>query len=483
MAHEATPSAQADRLEWFAALALGAWVLFMRAWLIATWGSAVPFWDQWDAEALGLYQPWLNGSFSWCEVFSAHNEHRIILTRLADLALLGLAGAWDPWWQLLLNAALHALTAVALYAIIGRAIAPQLRAILLGGLALLFAAPAGWQNALWGFQSQVYFGNLLAVLALAGLACEPGRKASRWLGVLSALLALGTNGGGLLTVGASLFVLLLAIAPTVPSLTRNLRPGLGLGGLLITGWLLQPAAPQHDYLHAKTVAEFGAVLLRCLSWPWVDAPWAWWLMHLPCGWLAFSLLKARRRPDATERFLIGLVLWAGLNAVAIAWSRGGGLPEHRPLSRYQDPLVLGAAANGMLLLRLIPQYQLARSVTLLWAGCLLAGLLTLTTHVLSVNLPYKRQLDGIGLAQIRSYLVTRDSRVFASAPGLMPLHPDPRMVQQVLDDPLLSPVLPVEFREADARPPLLIRWAAWLSAASLFTLGWVAWNHFPRAKR
>ena len=477
MSPEETSSAKANREEWFAALALGAWVFFMRAWLIATWGSAVPFWDQWDAEAWSLYRPWLEGTFPWSEVFAAHNEHRIILTRLADLALLRLAGAWNPWWQMLLNATLHALTAVALYAIIRRTIAPRLHPVLLGGLGLLFATPAGWQNALWGFQSQVYFGNILAVFALAGLASDPERKASRWLGILCALLALGTNGGGLLTVGASLFVLLLATSPTGPSLIRAHLPGLGLGGVLVAGWLLQPAAPQHAYLHAKTVADFGAVLFRCLSWPWVDTSWAWLLMQFPGGWLAFTLLKDRRRPDAPERFLIGLVLWTGLNAVAIAWSRGAGLPEHRPLSRYQDPLLLGAAANLIILIQMIPRYRSARIISLLGAGCLLAGLLTLTTHVLSVNLPYKRQLDGIGLSQIRAYLATHDAQVFASAPGHMPLHPNQRIVQQVLDDPALAPILPAEFKDLQARPPHVVRWAPWLGALSLLALGLFSWHH------
>ena len=67
--------------------ALAAVVFFSRAWLIREWGSPLPFWDQWDAEAIGLYWPWLNGTIHWQDLFRAHNEHRIFLTRAADLAL------------------------------------------------------------------------------------------------------------------------------------------------------------------------------------------------------------------------------------------------------------------------------------------------------------------------------------------------------------------------------------------------------------
>src|SRR6478735_4239191 len=80
--------------------ALGVLVFGSRAWLVRAAGSPVPFWDQWDAEALGLYEPWLSGQLHWPDLLRAHNEHRIVLTRLADLALFAGLGAWNSWAQL-----------------------------------------------------------------------------------------------------------------------------------------------------------------------------------------------------------------------------------------------------------------------------------------------------------------------------------------------------------------------------------------------
>jgi hypothetical protein len=47
--------------------------------------------------------------------------------------------------------------------------------------------------------------------------------------------------------------------------------------------------------------------------------------------------------------------------------------------------------------------------------------------------------------------------------GPAPLHPDPRVVQRVLDDPVLRPVLPVEFSDPAARLPVIVTRAPWLT--------------------
>ena len=33
-----------------------------KIWLIAAYGSAIPFWDQWDAEWARLFRPYLAGT-------------------------------------------------------------------------------------------------------------------------------------------------------------------------------------------------------------------------------------------------------------------------------------------------------------------------------------------------------------------------------------------------------------------------------------
>ncbi len=59
-------------------------VLGAKFWLIGANGSITPFWDQWDGEAAGLYQPYLAGHLRWLDLFAPHNEHRIFFTRALE---------------------------------------------------------------------------------------------------------------------------------------------------------------------------------------------------------------------------------------------------------------------------------------------------------------------------------------------------------------------------------------------------------------
>lgn len=464
-----TAGGRADRNG--AVLALLAFVFFVRAWLIKVWGSPVPYADQWDAEALQLFRPWLEGTWRWSDFFAAHNEHRIALTRLADLALFLLSGRWNPWGQLLLNAALHAGTAALLAWICWTDLSRPFRPGWLLGVALLFIAPAGWQNALWGFQSHVFFGNLLAVVAFAALFGGPALSLGWWLGWMAALLALLTNASGLFTAAVALFLSAVGLfrsadhgrktspAPAVISL-------LALGFIVALGVVLRVEVPDHGRLHAHSVARFSAVFFRCLSWPWVDSAWWWLVMQAPLVWTWIGVIRRRAAPRETELFAVALGSLAVLHAAAIAYTRGSGLFEGRPLSRYHDPLLLGAGANLFLLLRFAGQGRPGRIATLFWSGAALAGILTLTTTNLSLDLPFKRYQDQKGLTQIRAYLTTHDANVFTADQPRALLHPDPTVVQRSLDDPLLRPVLPEEFFDASVHPPWAVRSSPWLALLS-----------------
>ena len=46
-----------------------------KCWMIARYGSPTPFWDQWDAEAAGLYPNFLSGTLHFSDLIAPHNEH------------------------------------------------------------------------------------------------------------------------------------------------------------------------------------------------------------------------------------------------------------------------------------------------------------------------------------------------------------------------------------------------------------------------
>jgi hypothetical protein len=454
--------------------ALAALVFFSRAWLVRAWGSPLPFWDQWDAEAISLYLPWGKGTLHWQDLFRAHNEHRILLTRLADLALFIVCGGWNPWAQMLLNAALHAATAAALAAIFWPALPPRSRVLFVVGLALLFSATCGWQNALFGFQSGVYFANLLAVGAIAGLGMGTPLRAGWWLGLVAAVLAFFSNGGGLLA-GVAAFIVGLGFAWGTP---RTARAWVALGlitTVAVIAVLLSPNAPQHAPFHARTASQFFAVLMHCLAWPWINLPLYCLLMQLPLAWLVIDRWRRREPLDAAERCALALGLFALLQAAAIAYSRGAVLPESRPLSRYQDPLLLGVAGQLFAGLRIFASHGRAGRVTgLVWCGMAIGGLISLTETNFTLHLPFKRTQDRANLAIVRAYASTGDASVFTRDPNFSGPHPDPRVVQRVIDDPDLRATLPAAVLAPEGSPaaelPWVIRHSPALTAVSVALL-------------
>jgi hypothetical protein len=231
----------------FAAGMVGLVVFAARLWFVQRNGSAIPFWDQWDAEALGIYKPWLTSTLQLNQLAAAHNEHRILFTRLADLALLALTGTWNPWLQLVLNAALQAGTAAIVTAVLWPALRGMFQPALAAGLAIFFAAPADWQNALWGFQSQFYFADLFAVLAFAGVAQTRAFSRRWWLSGSAALAAIFTEGGGCLAafaIGAAA-LLLASFRPRQPKIWAALLLAATVG---LVGILLRVTVPEHAML-------------------------------------------------------------------------------------------------------------------------------------------------------------------------------------------------------------------------------------------
>src|SRR4051812_22117235 len=69
--------------------------------------NPLPYFDQWEDEAAGVYIPYYEHQLGVADLFRAQNEHRIVFTHVYDLALLLLNGQWDSQLQMVLNAAIY----------------------------------------------------------------------------------------------------------------------------------------------------------------------------------------------------------------------------------------------------------------------------------------------------------------------------------------------------------------------------------------
>ena len=451
---------------WLTVLALFSLVFFLRLWLVREWGSPLPFWDQWDAEALQLYRPWLDGSFRWADLFRAHNEHRLVLTRLIDLGLLVGTGRWQTWWQLVINAALNAATAAFLVATFWSGLTTQVRALFVGIVVALFATPSGWQNALWGLQSHAYLVNGLSCLAIVGLLTADLFRVRWWIGWGAALLVLFAQGSGVFAAIAVVAVATFtALISPAPRLHRWLSIG-AIAAVVGAGLALRVEVPGHAYLQAQNLDQFLAVFFRCLAWPHISQPLLCLALQAPLLWLGFDLLRRRRPPAPLEAIALALGLVSLLNAAAIAHSRAAGLSDYLPLSRYQDSLILGTVGNLFLLLGPLSRLRNHRLISIGWLGLLLLGVSVLAAGSLTLNLPFKALQNRTSQRMIIAYLHTRDPQVFVQANLYLRPLPTGESVIAVLNDPVLAPILPPELRGETGPRPWLIRYAPWLVAAS-----------------
>jgi len=400
---------------WFIFLLL-ALVLFAHIWLIHSMGSALPFWDQWGAQAGRLFIPWLDHhTLSWQTLFAAHNEHRIAFARLLTLFLFIINQQWDPLLEMTVNALLHTLNAGLLILLLRPLLSPSERigATLL--IALLWMVPFGWENTLAGFQSPFYLLVTCSLVTLWGLLLHRVNSGPWWLGILAAVAAnFCLASGFFMVVVVGILALYMARVETktlanhvVTVLVCFILIGLAVG-LLVD-------APHHASLKAHSAAEFGLAFAKALAWPWPQYYVGIWL-QLPLLVLALRTLWRRGPLDKLELVTLALGGWVMLQAIGAAYARGaGGVP---PASRYMDLLAIGAIANYCAILVLTRNATFPQRWARAWIALLLTGLFGLTLTQVIAAVEEKHRINLIQEANVHQYLIRQDRRILQEAPFL-----------------------------------------------------------------
>ena len=215
----AATSGRLDGLLWMLSLLLvGAGA---RLWLIQTFGTPLPFWDQWD-ETRVVFVPFFQGKLSLADLLSPHNEHRIFFTRVYDLSLLLLNGQWDNQLQMVANVFIYSATLAGFGWLLGRLLGRNFWLLITLPLMLTLALPFAWENTLAGFQSQVYFMTFFSLLTLWLLGFYKPGSLPWSCGVLTACCSLFTMGSGFLAPASvcALVTLRMLVRPA---------PGNGIG--------------------------------------------------------------------------------------------------------------------------------------------------------------------------------------------------------------------------------------------------------------
>jgi hypothetical protein len=437
---------------WMGALFLivfSAHLLFMRQNPVTA-----PFWDQWDIEASSLYVPYHEKGLSWRSMFSLANEHRVFFTRLLALDLLIFNGQWEPRLQQVVNAGIHALTAVLLVAALYIASHRRRIDLLVFIVALSFAPPFAWENILSAIQSAAYLLVLFSVLSLALVTLNPPHSGAWLLGWACALCALFTFANGILVPLAIMGTLFLKWVDS-PSEWRELTLNAAAVALVL-GLGIATAAPSqahHATFHAASLTAFASALGHNLSWPWITQQWLSVVLWLPVVALLAAAFWHGGRTTELERFIVGLAIWVVLNAAILAYGRGG--TGAVPATRYLDYLSLGFVANTMALVAALERLRAGRvargaliAVLAGWLVSVSAGVDQLVRQTLDAA-PAWRQYFANHAASVRRLMVTHDYAQFLALPPLAQLpYPDSSRLTTLLQDPYIQQILPPSVRSS-----------------------------------
>jgi hypothetical protein len=400
------------------ALCLFAFILGVRWTVFDRFGMTMPEWDQWDAEGLMLLAPWYGHDHFIRALFSPHNEHRVVLTKLLNLALTLANGQWDQRLEATFNALFPATIAVSFFFLARRHLHRPLLAPLTIFLGFIFAFPFAWQNVLGGFHSQQFFLVGMALIAIALLPFSQTFSARWWLGAAAAFLGLFSMASGFF--GAVVVIGLLGVQYFRRERTlQSALPTFAVcAGVCAIGWFTRYEFPPHAVLKAQNFHDFAFTIIRSLQWPAPLSPWFALILWLPFFWLIVRVVFSPRPLSAPTRafgyFILGLGVWVWLQLLATAYARGVGGPA--PASRYIDTLVFGLVANALALVWLAAPGLLIRRARLTlatlgiaWTAIFVWGAQFELRNIFVIELPPVKAYHDFCEINVRNYLYTGDT--------------------------------------------------------------------------
>ncbi|MEO7274564.1 MAG: hypothetical protein ABIX28_17260 [Vicinamibacterales bacterium] len=433
-------------------------VVAAKLMLLRFYPMPVPFWDQWDGEAANLYLPYSSGGLTWRQMFTLHNEHRIFFTRVLAVVLLALNGQWDPHLQIVVNIALHAITAVVLTASLWLAAGRRWLGWIAITVALAVAPPFALENTLAGFQSAFYFLVLFSALALWLMTTHRPGSGSWIVGWACALATVVTVAGGVLTPVAIAVVSGLAWLARPRDWMPRVATAGALGVVAAVGYAaMAPPLPYHDYLKAGTFLAFRVALERALAFPWLLVPRASAVAWLPAAALGLLVIVRRFKSGGFDRYVLGLGAWVAVQSAAVAYSRGanGAIPA----SRYLDMLSFGFVVNTMALIAILATVRHPKwlrtvgwAAVALWVGVGALGIDRLSDRVLAADGQERRHWMRTYVHNVREFLITDDLGPFLRKTGPQEIpYFSAGMLAGWLRDPAIRRLMP-----ASLRPPMRV---------------------------
>ena len=426
---------------WLAAVFIT--ILSSKLWIIDLFGSSLPWWDQWVAEAWALYIPFFEHKLALKDLLAAHCEHRIFVNRVLSLIALILNGQWDARLGMTLNAFITAFTGVALSFIGWKILGRKHLAVLCLFNALVFSLPFSWESSIIGLMGN-YLLIVFALLAVRFLLKSDPFSGSWFLGLFFAALGLVTMASGFVAALAVVAIVLLRLVMRKGSAGRNLFAVFAMGAIVAAGLLLRVNVPCHEAFKPSDLSRLIIAFAGNLAWPNSNLPWSALIIWLPC--LLMFAVYVFRGSDNREAFelIMGLGLWVALQNAALASSRYDIIT-----SRHTVVLCLSLPVNLMALLFLVRAISippLLRKFTvilfLVWLGWVGQSLWKISDKAHLAEAASLKQHFTQCEKNVRAFLKSNDISALTEKPLYDIPFADPNALAILLRNPHIRPILP-----------------------------------------
>ncbi|WP_157956439.1 hypothetical protein [Dyella sp. C11] len=404
--------------------------------------------------------PLKEGTWRVSEYFSPHNEHRVLFTRLISMALMELnGGIWSNLVEAYANTVIYSVTMALFYVLACRGATRSFALLMLLAVVILGIMPYDWENTLVGFQNQFYVMIAFAI-ALVGIASY-GRPNLATAGLLAVVAFVG-----LFTMASGLFAAAAVCAVVVLRTWRAPLPKIYVACVVaamilvvLCGFLLLPDTPGNGDYKAQGLIDHIHAFALALVWPLVPVRprhfllatmiWAPSLIWL----IKFLITRTTRDRDI---FLMGIIAWVLLQAVAIAHARGHNITSIP--SRYSNICALGLLANLGLALSLVFDEQLGAHRRTLGQVAIALGAGVIAFVFIKrfpddMDVVHQRyDFSRMETFYTRSYLRSKNP-AFLQHPSLTIPFPNAELLKTFLDTPVVQSLLPPSLQPDRASVP------------------------------
>jgi hypothetical protein len=412
--------------------------------MIAHYGSAVPYWDQWDMEAANLYQPFLEGTLTLSQLVAPHNEHRVVTTRLLALLLLKINGFWSPLLEMIVNALLHVITVLAIVGMLLHALGKKAAWPLLFLSLVLFSLPYGWDNTLTACNTHFYCVLLFSALTLF-LLIEKTIFTPLWsLGLFAGVLAFFSLASGVFAVAAVVAVFAIHYVCNIDRSRKKAIVTLALILLVLLGIGFTPVIAGHVALKAHSIKQFLAAFINLMSWP-LPGNFFWFLVrNAPSLFFCGALFLVRPQVNDRRWFLLGLIIWTSAQGASIAYGRVDGYF----VSRYLDLFVFSVLINFACLLDQDSVNNLfQRNIKVVWTAVMILALGWYSWKNVPQQLAEKKRTTIAQTLNVQNYQRSGDINDLKNKPFQEIPYPDPTRLAMILSSPTIQKILPTSIQK------------------------------------